>query len=96
MNRKDFLDCMIELRNKGKNITQGASPANGQKDSPKFSKFFESDCDVTAVQPSLRVLYATLFRHVLDKLEKYPQRDISATFAVLLLLLDFQFVNADS
>jgi hypothetical protein len=40
MNRKDFLDCMMELRNRGKNNTGTASPENGQKGSQEFSKCF--------------------------------------------------------
>lgn len=72
MDRKDFLDSMIELRNGRKNITQTASPENGQKDSPKFSKFFKFGCDVTAVQRSFPFVYAVLFRHLLDKLENVP------------------------
>lgn len=50
LERKDFLDNMIELRNRDKNITQTASFENVQKNSPTFSKFFKFGCDVTAVQ----------------------------------------------
>jgi hypothetical protein len=72
MNRKDFLDCMMELRNKGKNTTGTVSPENGQKGSPEFSKLFMPDSDVTAVQRSFRFLRAVPFRHLLDTLEDAP------------------------
>jgi hypothetical protein len=72
MDRKDFLDSMIELRNKGKNIAQTASPENGRKDSQRFSKFCEFGCDVTAAQRLFPFLYAVLFRNLLDSTTFLP------------------------
>jgi hypothetical protein len=96
---------MMELRNKGKNITGTASPENGQKGSPQFSKFFMPDSDVTAVKRLFRFLHAVLFRHLLElhavfsaicftHWKMHPQRDTSAIFAALLLFTDFHFVKA--
>lgn len=96
MDRKDFLDSMIELRNKGKNITQTASPENSQKDSPKFSTFLS--LGVTSLLSRDRSVSCTWCSSAicLTSWKTYPQHDISAKFTALLLLPDVQFVNAET
>jgi hypothetical protein len=73
MNRKDFLDCMMELRNKGKTMTENATTEIGQKVTPEFSKFSESDRDVTSVRRWFRFPREMLFRHFVVMMQTHPQ-----------------------